>query len=1028
MKLSDISINKPLSVIALTVALWVLGVFTFQRLPVNLLPDITYPMVKVYVDWKGATPQDIEDNIAEPLEQKMSTIDKLDYLEAQCMEGKYQLLVNFTYDADRDIAYQDVLAKINQVRQKLPKDASEPLVLKADPSMLPVMDLIITSSSHNLAQLRSWVENYLQPEFVTVSGAAGAEITGGLNRELRVLIDPLKVQSMGLSPDRIVQRIRDENAENSIGRMIVGHKENLVRVSAEFADLESIRNIVITSDAQGKSVYLKDFARVEDSHDIQRVFTRIDGKEGVKMSIFKQDGFNTVNVETDIQKKIKELRSSLPAGMNISVAYDQADYIRSANKGVKDAAVIAGILVLLVTILFLNGWRRVFMIALSLPVSLFGTFICMNMLGFSINIISLGGLVVAITVILDDSIVVLENITRLQHAGVANAIKLGVEQVGKPVLYSMLTFVVIFLPFHFIPGLTSLLFKELGITVAIAIIFSFFVSRTVIPALSILMFKNESQKTTTGSQKEGPVAGLLHIVENGYSHLLRIVLRHLKTIVIVVVLAIFAWAMIMVRHLGSEFIPQPDDGMVTVKIKLPTGTSAQENEKVVKSIEKVALALPDVQTVSALAGGRIWGLVTYEIPHEGEVNILLRPKLERKVSTDQFVSIFSDSLSRAAKYPGAKVKVFHTKMKGIRTVGDFDVEIEVYGSKNLDINDLFATAGKMQAAVKDVKGLVNLDVSMDVNKPQYTLKLDKNRLAEFDLSSTQATLTARTILDGQIATQYKEKGFFYPVRVVADSIWLTGREDLRNLPLFAKNGQTYLRDVATLTQTTGPLTIDRRNRMRIIKVTGSVVGGDVGSVSSAVYKKVQDVPLPQNVYIKAGGQARMMQENNKNMIAVIGIGILLAFVLLIVLFESITLPAIVILSIPLALTGFIFALSTAHIPLGVTAYIGIIVLIGMLINHWVLLISFIEEKRAEGIELIDAITGAATTRLRPIIMTYLTAVLGLMPFVLNIGDGVEILRPLGVSVVGGITFSLLITFFFIPVVYSIVRRKVHKQI
>ncbi|HAJ80053.1 MAG TPA: hypothetical protein DCO75_09810, partial [Fibrobacteres bacterium] len=593
MKLSDISINKPLSIIALTVALWVLGLFTFHRLPVNLLPDITYPMVKVYVDWKGATPQDIEDNIAEPLEQKMSTIDKLDYLESQCMEGRYQLLVNFTYDADRDIAYQDVLAKINQVRQKLPKDVNEPLVLKADPSSLPVMDLIITSSNHNLSQLRSWVENYLQPEFVTVSGTAGAEVTGGLAREIRVLIDPFKVQSMGLSPDRIVQRIRDENTGSFAGRMIVGRKDNLVRISAEFIDLESIRNIVVASDAQGKSVYIKDISRVEDSHDIQRVFTRIGGKEGVKMSVFKQDGFNTVKVETSIQQRIQELRSSLPSGMNISVAYDQADYIRSANKGVKDAAVIAGILVLLVTVLFLNGWRRVFMIALSLPVSLFGTFICMNMLGFSINIISLGGLVVAITVILDDSIVVLENITRLQQAKAANAIKLGVEQVGKPVLFSMFTFVVIFLPFLFIPGLTSLLFKELGITVAIAIIFSFFVSRTVIPALSILLFKKQPVKTNAdGTPKEGPVAGLLHSIENGYSHLLRYILRHGKTVVIVVMLAFFAWAMMMARHIGGEFMPQPDDGMITVKVKLPTGTSAPENGKVLKGIEKVALALP----------------------------------------------------------------------------------------------------------------------------------------------------------------------------------------------------------------------------------------------------------------------------------------------------------------------------------------------------------------------------------------------------------------------------------------------------
>ena len=369
---------------------------------------------------------------------------------------------------------------------------------------------------------------------------------------------------------------------------------------------------------------------------------------------------------------------------------------------------------------------------------------------------------VAITVILDDSIVVLENITRLQHAGVANPIKLGVEQVGKPVLFSMFTFVVIFLPFLFIPGLTSLLFKELGITVAIAIIFSFFVSRTVIPALSIVLFKNRPVKIKAdGSPKEGLVAGLLHGIENGYSYLLSGVLRHGKTAVILIVLGFFAWAMMTARHIGSEFIPQPDDGMITVKVKLPTGTSAPENEKVLKSIEKVAISLPDVQNVSALGGGRIWGLVTYEIPHEGEVDIQLTPKLARKISTDRFVKAFGDSLAHAAKYPAPKSKVFHTKMKGIRQVGDFDVEIEVYGPKNLDINELYATAAKIQAAVGNVNGLVNLDISMDASKPEYTLAFDKERLAEYDMSSTQAMSTARTLLRRSGRDAVQGKGFLF---------------------------------------------------------------------------------------------------------------------------------------------------------------------------------------------------------------------------------------------------------------------------
>lgn len=1005
------------------VAVWVVGIISFIQLPTNLLPDITYPLVKVYITWRGATPEEIEDNIAEVVEQKMATVDNLDYLESQCTEGLYTLLVNFSYDADRDIAYQDVLAKMGLVRKDLPKDADEPLIFKADPSQLPVMDLIITSDEWDIVKLRTWVENYLQSQFSSIPGSAGTEVSGGAKREIRVYLNPYKMQDLGISLEKIAQRLKEENVELAGGRVTTERKEFTVRTLAEFKDINEIKDINIMPDKYGRNIYLKDIAEIKDASDIQRIITKLNGREGVKLSIFKQSAANTIDVEKGIQQKLEELKTLIPPGINIGVIYNQAEYIKTANKGVRDAALIAALLVILVTWFFLSNWRKTLVIIISMPLSILLTFTAMKLFGFSINILSLGGLILAITVILDQSVIVLENIVRFHEEKTAEFKSRGVDaliseatgEVASALLFAVLTFVALFLPFLMIPGLVSLLFHELIVIVAVAIASSMLVALTVTPMLAKYFAKEQKEKLTIGDK-------LLALLKNIYQKSLNWALNR-KVLVIIFTIVIFGLGIFLMTILGSEFLPNADDGMITVKLKMPTGTAVGVTGQVLANIENIVKDLPDIKSFSTLVGGKVWGLVTYEIPHEGEVDIQLVPKNKRKLTTDQWVSKYAEQIQKNIKYPGSKVKVFHTKMKGIRQIGEYDVEVELHSPRTTPLVEMFNTAAKMMSLVKDVQGLQNLDLSIDITKPEYQILVDRDKIADLGITPAQIANTTKTLVDGQIVTFYKEEGYYYPIRLVVNEENFRGKQDVANIPLFHKNGLIYLRDIAKIIHGVGPLEIDRLDQMRVIKVTASVSGRNVGEATKDVYNKVKDIQIPPGSFIKLGAQAQMMSENFKAMGLILALSLFFAYVILTVKFESFLLPLLILLRIPLSLVGITLALFITATPLGITVLIGILLLAGIEIVHGVVLLSFIQELMEKGMATREAVIRGAMIRMRPVLMTLFVGILGLVPLAIGLGEGTELLKPMAIGIIGGLLFSLFLTFYFMPAAFLIIMHK-----
>lgn len=1026
MKLSSLSINRPVAVLVLLIAAFVLGVFGLVRLPVNMLPDITYPMVKVYVNWRGATPQEVEDNIATVVERRMATVDGLDYMESQCTEGMYALQVNFDYSVNRDVAYQDVLAKMGLVRKNLPVDADEPYMFKADPSQLPVVDLLISSTDMDTTKLRTWVENHLQDEFATVPGTAGTEVSGGRKREIRVNLDQKRLQYFGITADEVARKLKEENIQLMGGRVTGERREFVVRTMGEFSKVGEIGGVVVASNKAGGAVYVKDVARVEDSSDIQRVITRLQGKEGVKLSILKQAGANTVDVERGVRKKIDALEQSLPEGVSMGIIYNQADYIKASVSGVRDAAILAALLVILVTAFFLKGWRRVLIVAITIPVTVLLTFFVAQLMGFSLNIFSLAGLVIAICLILDDCVVVIENITRVRSegGGQTGMTELGTNQVASAVLVSTVTFLALFVPFLLIPGLVSLLFRELVLTIAIAVSISTIVALTVTPTLYKLFFSEERTEVEAESRLEKISGSFLRACLDIYYRGVAWSTTHRRT-TIVLALGMFVLGIFFLKQLGSEFLPEMDDGQIMIKVKMPTGTSVAETERVLSNIETLVKDLPGVERFNSLAGGKIWGLVTTEVSHEGEVNVQLLPRHERKMSTKEYVEWLSPQVAKGAGVPGARIKVMHAKIKGIRTIGSEDIEAEVYAPRSEAIEDVHEVCSQIRMEIRDVPGLANPDVSIDVSKPEYQVFVDRGRAADLGLSVSKVAASVRSMIDGTVASSFKDEGYYYGIRTVVSENEVKSRDNLESIAIpTPAGGICYLSDIAQVVPSVGPVEIDRKDQVRVIKVTGSVQGRTVGQVTSGIRDRLKGFSLPPGYSMKFGGQSQMMAETFRSMGLILLLAMFLGYVVLAIQFESFIEPFLIIIRIPLSLIGLSLALYLTGTPVGVTVLIGIVALAGIEVYHGVVLLTLVNQLRDEGYAPMKAVIQAGATRLRPILMTLFVGVVGLIPLALGIGEGTETLQPMAIGVIGGLIFSLPLTLFFLPALYlSILGRQ-----
>jgi CzcA family heavy metal efflux pump len=1020
MTLSDISIKRPVGVFVLTLMIVVLGVFFLRGLSVDLLPKITYPMVRIIIDWKGASPEEIEENILKKVEASVATTEDAIQVISSAIEGNGSIEVYFEYGKDMDVALADTRAKLDLVRNELPLDADEPKIYKADPSQLPILDIALSSETKDERALRDWAENDLSNYFLGIPGLGAVVASGGRVREIQVLFDQEKVQKYELSTEKILNLLRAENVEFPAGRISDTKKEYSVRLLAKFKDASEIGNVII-ANREGRFIKVKDVAEVADSYEEQRVLTRFNGKPCVTLSFLKQPNANTVEVVSKISKRAQELikKKVIPDDVNYAVASSQSYYIENSVKNVGSSAVIGGFLAMLMIWFFLHNIKRTLVIAVAIPVSILGTFILMGLSDVTLNMFSLGGLVLAVGMLVDNSIVMLENITRHQSdaANSADAAHIGSKEVTGALIASTMTNLAAIIPFFFIKGIASLLFRDMVITVTVAFIISLVVSLTVVPCLSAHLFKNKKEADNDNFTKR--------VIEKGtrvYKKLLRSVLRY-KVIAISGVIILFIASLLSARTLGREFLPQIDDGKITMKVKLPVGSAVEKTDAVVKRLEGVINTMPGVKKVSSMVGGYWQKRNVYEKANESDITIELAEKSKRPLPTGEVIKKIQKQL-KDNPIKGAKIKVMRTPLRGIKTTSTSDIDIRIKGY-NLDA--LFGIAKDIQDKIKDVEGLANLDVSVDFSRPEIHIFLNREKLNDFGLTARDVSDVIRMSVDGLVGTQFtdKERNVDYDIRVLADPLIISSKESIENGLLYPPSGvEVKLKEVADVKVSEGPVQVDREDQVRLIEVTGDAVGKNVGKITDEIKKRLSGLTLPAGYFLEYGGEEEAAKESNFQLIIVIMLAVFLLFVVMAVQYDSLIDPVIIMVTLPLALMGAFFLLAVTKTPFGATVFLGLILLVGIVVNNAIVLVEYINNLRKEKhLVVYDAVIEGASLRVRPILMTSITTIIGLSPLVFGWGEGLEMLRPLAITVVGGLSVSMLLTLFVVPCVYTIVHSQ-----
>jgi hydrophobe/amphiphile efflux-1 (HAE1) family protein len=1026
--LPSLSIRRPVGTMMLTSVVVVLGLFFASGLPLDLLPSIVYPQIRVGVSNRGVEPEVLEETVAKPLEAALATTEDLVRLETEVQEGRVGVNLHFSYGTNVDFALQDAAKNLERARGALPEEADPPTIFKFDPSQMPVYEVAFSSSTRDLVSLRDWVEYRLRPQLLTIEGVASVDVAGGLIREIQVILDQERLRSYGLTVSQVIEAVRAANQDVAAGRVASPTREVVGKTAGKFRSVEDVRTVLLPV-AGGGRVPLSEVAQVRDTNREQRLWARLDGVPAVRLSVRKQPNANTVAVAEQVDGRLEALSASafIPGDIAYSTIQDQATFIRGSVNSVRNAALMGALLAMLVVLFFLGSLRKTFVIGLAIPTAILATFIMMGLGDLTLNILSLGGLALGVGLLIDNSIVMLENIFRHReegNEGAEEAAHEGAAEVTSAVTASTATNLAAVVPFLLISGLAALIFRELILTISFAILGSLLVALTVVPTLSAQLAKVRFE---SGIHDWRPlrafdrgVVGLRRF----YRRVAPAALRWRWAVLGAAALA-FVGAGLLTRGLGNEFLPQVDDGNVGVYVSLPPGASAEQTNRVTLGVEELVGEMPYVRSVFATAGGFIWGAATSERAGRGSLDIVLAPATERDgMSADTWVQQLQAAINQRG-FPGARIFVRPPRIRGLRTSASGSaVALSVQGD---DLDELQRIAEQVMLATRDVPGLENMEPSTEEASPQLSIELDRERAAYLGLSVAAVGQTLRTALDGTVATRYTSGNQEYDLRVMLPRERFTSPEDLGSVALFpggANGAPIYLRDVARVSNSLGPTTILRENQNRVLRLTGDVVTevATVGEVNDDIRERIAGITLPDGYGIVFGGEEEAIRENNRQLTIVVLLAVFLVFVVMAVQYESLVNPFVILLAMPLSLIGVGLLLWITGTPMSAPVLLGVILLAGIVVNNAILLVEYTEQARARGLTHEEAVVEAGTVRLRPILMTTLTTGLGMLPLALGIGQGSELMQPLAIAVVGGLSVSTLLTLFVVPSAYVIVNR------
>lgn len=996
MNLARFSIKRPITMLMIVAVILVLGFISFSKLGIDLFPDFSFPVAVVMTEYSGASSHEVENMITKPLEQILSTMNNVKNIQSLSSEGNSTIVIEFNWGSDMDIAAQDMREKVDLIKPYLPSDARAPMVVKFDPSMMPVMQIALYGSD-NIVQLKKIADDTIESRLLRIEGVASVGISGGLERQIDIQVDPDKLAFYGLSMPQIANKLQMENINLPGGNVSQGKKKYNIRTEAEFKDITEVENMPIPLP-QGGSVPLKSIANIKDAYKDVSSISRYNGKPSIALTIQKQSGYNTVQVAKKVKSEMAKLIKEIPVDIGYETILDQSDFIEFSINNVKKNAIVGGIIAVLVIYLFLQNLRSTLIIGLSIPISIIATFVLVYFNKLTLNMLSLGGLALGVGMLVDNSIVVLENIFshRLEGKEPVTAAISGTNEVALAITASTLTTIAVFLPIIFVQGMTAQLFKELALTVAFSLLSSLLVALTIVPLLSsrlMVQLGEVGMSSEKSNKKFAFFKSLLrkfkafyNKIEVKYSNLLKWALSHRKAVIIPSVI-LFIISMILIPFIGAEFLPHSDAGSISISVKMPYGTNLEETNRFVAAMVERIEEIPEIEGImeSIGSGGQMGGMLGSD-NSEASVTVQLVPLAERESSSEEVAENIRNITMDMA---GAEIKV--QAVSSMDFVSGGALQAISIGIKGDDMEKLKEISREVTDIVKATPGTREVKSSLEAGKPELVVQIDREKATMYGLSSAQIAQSINSAVSGSVATKYKVGGDEIDVVIRSHEKLVDDISKVKDLLIPSPTGALLtLGDVARIDKGTGPVTIVRENQTRQVTVTGAVVGRDIGTVNREIQEKLSNIHLPEGYSIDIGGEQEQMLESFRDLILVFILAVVLVYMVMAAQFESLKQPFIIIFTVPLSLIGVVFALLLTGRHINMTSLIGVIILAGIVVNNAIVLIDFINQLREKGIPRNEAIIKAGPARLRPILMTTLTTVLGLIPLSLGIGEGGEL--------------------------------------
>lgn len=1023
------SIGRPIGVIMLALTVVVLGVFSLDRLGIGLLPHIIYPEIRVRVFDTGVPAQIMEDRVTRQLEEQLAITEGAISVQSTTSEGGTRISLSFPYGTDINLALRDASNRLDRAKRFLPDTIDPPVIYKRDPAQIPVLELAISSTKRNPTEMREWVDYELSRWFVNLPGVAAAEVGGGTEREIQVLVDQERLASLGLTFADLANRIADANLESPGGRINTAGREYTVRTVGRFESVEELKALPLWTGDKAllgkKTIRLGDVAQVFDTHEDVRFHVRLNGVQGIKLSMQKQPEANTVAVVDTIMDRMDWLyeQKLIPDDVKVGRVGDQAVYVRHALRNATLAATSGAILAMIVVYLFLGNIRRTLIIGSAIPLAILVTFIIMALGGLTLNIMTLGGLALGVGLLVDNTIVMLENITRHLRMGesASEAPVHAAAEVNSAIVASTSTNLAAILPFLFIGGLTGLLFSELIITLSAAILASLVVAITVVPTLGARVKDNAQDTSDKWHQKvDSFVTWLQGRYVNFTTQSLARPWRPLTMMIIPLLLAAgFLY--------GKDpiFLPQMDEGQVRMYIKGDAGTQLNEMDAVVRKIEAVLLDHQQIESVFATIGVRIFGRTERETSNSSTLYIQLKPGSQSEHWVKQMKKKFNKM-----ELTGYKIRM---RIRGVRGIklgsGDDDLSLRVQGP---DIDVLTSIGDEIVSRLHDIKDLRNVNHSYEEVSEEFAIKINRARAADLNINVAAIGQAVRVAMTGEVVSEYIDGDRQFDIRLRLPRTALKTPTEIGNILVGIYNDRPIrLREVARVTLAPTPNTIVRDGQRRIVEIGGSIKqNASTYEVMEAVYERLEGYQLPEGYALYDGGATKELKEGQQMGIVLVLLALFLVFVVMAVQYESLINPFVIMLSVPFTIIGVSIGLwvsglpgSFTGIPMSMPVWLGLIMLAGIVVNNSIILVEQIEIERERTQEIIIAITEAARQRLRPILMTALTTIFGMLPLALGLGRGSEMLQPLAIVIVWGLMFSTLVSLVMVPTIYLLFHRQ-----